>query len=134
MVFILMQKPVLSSSLASFSPQARNIIVSLKPISSATYGVAELMGVKGLNYLSTWIEVTSSNSFSYNLKGTIAIISVLQEYSGMSFSVVIDMDSVVTLHDDNIYGLSYSLTGTTFKLSASSGIHGLRFRILELQS
>ena len=92
------------------------------------------MGVKGLNYLSTRIEVTSSNSFSYNLKGTIAIISVLQEYSGMSFSVVIDMDSVVTLHDDNIYGLSYSLTGTTFKLSASSGIHGLRFRILELQS
>lgn len=43
MVFILMQKPVLSSSLASFPPQARNIIVSLKPISSATYGVAELL-------------------------------------------------------------------------------------------
>ena len=94
--------------------------------------MAELLPTNGLKYESRFISVTSSSPYSYTITGNLVIISVCQDYSGNTLSLVIDKDSIVVLHNDNIYGLSHSLSSGELVISASSGSHGLTFKALTL--
>ena len=94
--------------------------------------MAELLPTNGLRYESRFISVTSESPYTYRIAGNLVLVSVCQDYSGMTFSLVIDKDSKVVLKDDNIYGLSHSLSSGNLVISASSGSHGLTFKALTL--